>query len=313
MLCCSLVSALGKGLVRVFVVVTFIQESHAVFGDIFSAIGNVVGGLSSAFGGSDDDRGSGLGERGVEITNQNNFAQQGIRWRVADAQAAGIHPLYALGANLPTYSPVNYYEGNNDTGVASHLANFGQDISRAIDSTRTHGERVTARSDALHALQLERGALENELLRAQIAKLQAAQVGPPGPSSDARLEAHIPPEARHLVKVEPVELNASATDKPFLEAGATSDVSLAQTPGGGYAIMPSKDVKERMEDMFVPETMWSFRNLLVPWWDQDQQFRPSVPLKPGHVWKYNRWTGEFRQVPFPMHPVKPRYRRRVTF
>lgn len=36
---------------------------------------------------------------------QREMAQHGIRWRVEDAMAAGLHPLFALGAQLPGGSP----------------------------------------------------------------------------------------------------------------------------------------------------------------------------------------------------------------
>ena len=38
---------------------------------------------------------------------QREFAQNGIRWKVADAEAAGIHPLAALGAQTTPYQPVS--------------------------------------------------------------------------------------------------------------------------------------------------------------------------------------------------------------
>lgn len=105
---------------------------------------------------------------------QKEFAQNGIRWRVEDAKAAGIHPLYALGAQTSSFSPVS---------VGSNFAAAGQDISRSVDAARTAPERTDAR---IAALSLERAGLENDLLRAQIASTvtrlnQGGQVGPPLP------------------------------------------------------------------------------------------------------------------------------------
>lgn len=105
---------------------------------------------------------------------QLDFAKKGIRWRVADAKAAGIHPLYALGASTQSYSPVAFApEADHDLGRG--LADMGQDISRAIDSTRTSFERTAARQQTM--LALKNFELRNELLGAQIAKLR--QSGPP--------------------------------------------------------------------------------------------------------------------------------------
>lgn len=102
-----------------------------------------------------------------EMAAQKEFAQNGLRWRVADAEKAGIHPIYALGFNGPTYSPVGL--GQNDT--ASSFDAAGQSFSRAIDATRTAPERQDAYTVASQKLSLERGELENTLLRAQIAQI----------------------------------------------------------------------------------------------------------------------------------------------
>lgn len=129
------------------------------FGGAFLPL--IGAGIDALFGKSQAD---------ANAASQKEFAQHGIRWRVKDAEAAGIHPLYALGAQTHSFAP---------TMVGSNFAAAGQDISRAIDATRTGGERLNAR---LGELALERAGLENDLLRAQIAGSKAAllrQVGPP--------------------------------------------------------------------------------------------------------------------------------------
>lgn len=106
---------------------------------------------------------------------QLKFAQKGIQWRVADANKAGVHPLYALGANTTSYSPVSV--GTPDLGA------MGQGIGDAIDRVSTGGER--AGSAALERLALERAGLENDLLRANIARTRVGTVReatPPAPN-----------------------------------------------------------------------------------------------------------------------------------
>lgn len=113
---------------------------------------------------------------------QEEFAKKGIRWRVADARAAGIHPLYALGAQTTSFSPVSVGL-TADTSFGSGVASAGQDISRAINATRTAPERVEA--TAMTAAQIEGLQLDNEIKRAtlasQVQKITAAQ-NPPMPS-----------------------------------------------------------------------------------------------------------------------------------
>lgn len=119
------------------------------------------------------------------IQLQKEFAQNSIRWKVADAEAAGISPLYALGAPAMSFSPVSaggpgIVGQTPETGLANALADSGQDISRAIHATRTQSERDRAYVDSVHALQLQNMGLQNELLGSQIAKL-AASANPPMP------------------------------------------------------------------------------------------------------------------------------------
>lgn len=108
-----------------------------------------------------------------DIANQKEFAQKGIQWKVADARAAGIHPAVALGAQTASFSPI----GVGDTGT-QHLAQAGQDLSRAIDSTRTATSRTSAFDQTVQQLTLTKMGLENEYLASQIAKVKS-QVGPP--------------------------------------------------------------------------------------------------------------------------------------
>lgn len=134
-----------------------------MLGDILGAIGGVASSFISANSAS------------KQMDMQKKFAQKGIQWRVADATKAGIHPLYALGANTTSYSPVSV--GTPDLGA------MGQGIGDAIDRVSTSGER--AGSAALERLALERAGLENDLLRANIARTRVGTVReatPPAPN-----------------------------------------------------------------------------------------------------------------------------------
>lgn len=137
-----------------------------MLGSLISAGASILGGI---LGNSAADK---------QMEMQKDFAQKGIRWRVNDAKAAGIHPLYALGAPTMSYSPV----ATGDFGVSQ----AGQDIGRAIDQTRTSGERQSARGDALLSLQLENQKLQNDALRVEIASRTARlaqQTSPAFPGS----------------------------------------------------------------------------------------------------------------------------------
>jgi len=143
-----------------------------------------------------------------QMDAQREFAQMGIRWKVADAKAAGIHPLYALGASTHSFSPVSV--GGPDWGGI--LGQAGQDISRAYSSTRTQQERQDLGAFALaqerasdlrvaqrrafeldtigkqhqimgQSIQNDNAMLQNELLRMRIAsQARSAQLGPGMPN-----------------------------------------------------------------------------------------------------------------------------------
>lgn len=143
---------------------------------------SIIGGIGKIadFFTSSANRDSAENLAAQNIANQREFAQNGIRWKVADAQAAGLHPLAALGAQTSSFS--NVVGGD---GLKSDFSGLGQDIGRAIDAGSTAGERTDRLSSAVAKtatrLTLEKSSLENDLLRTQIAK-QRAQIGPPIPS-----------------------------------------------------------------------------------------------------------------------------------
>lgn len=137
---------------------------------VLPIIGSIIGAGASLLGGL-------MGESGKrrELAQQKEFAQHGIRWRVEDARAAGIHPALAMGASVPSYTPVGL-----GSSMAEGLSNAGQDVSRAIASTQTMPERADEFTKTSQALTLQRMGLENELLAVQIGRAIAPQ-SPPFP------------------------------------------------------------------------------------------------------------------------------------
>lgn len=265
-----------------------------VIGAGISAAGSLLGGI--------------LGDRAANQRNQQSmefareqmamqreFAQSGIRWRVADAKAAGVHPLYALGAQTHSPSPVSVMQESSPMPDA--LASMGQSIGRAVEATQTAPERAR---DHMYQLTRERAELENQLLGAQIA-LTRSQIGPAFPGSVPNPDV-IPstagPAFGNRVQVRPVEPRATNPGNPAQEAFEVPDFGLARTPTG-LAIVPSSDVKERIEDQFIPENMWAWRNSLVPNFNPDNHAPDPrlYPTKPGHRWRWSYTAQEFRQVP----------------
>lgn len=165
-----------------------------MLGNLIGAGASLLGGLFSSSATKDANRAAAaaqeratqlaLADKQTDRELQEKFARSGIQWRVEDAKAAGIHPLYALGANTSSYSGSPISVGTApiaaDTGMASAVAASGQDIGRAINATRSQSQREDAFTSTVQGLTLQKMGLENELLASQIKRLQV-NANPPMP------------------------------------------------------------------------------------------------------------------------------------
>lgn len=68
------------------------------------------------------------------LKHQEEFAKHGITWKVADAKAAGLHPLYAVGGSGATFSPSVQVDGGMASGVSNSFQVMGQGVSRAAEA-----------------------------------------------------------------------------------------------------------------------------------------------------------------------------------
>lgn len=108
------------------------------------------------------------------VALQREFAQSGIQWKVEDAKKAGIHPAYALGAQTTSFSPQQVGALTTaKTGLSGAMSDMGQDVERAVYAASPAARRQEAFTRATQQLTLEKGALENEALRQDIASKSA--------------------------------------------------------------------------------------------------------------------------------------------
>lgn len=136
----------------------------SIWPSLISAGSKLVGGL---FGMNAADKQASL---------QKQFAKNAIQWKVADAKAAGVSPLFALGAPTVSYQPNMVGDGP----LGNALSDMGQDVSRAVEAVEDGPTRQANR--LLQGLQLERAGLENDLLRTQI--MRNSVTAPPGGVGD---------------------------------------------------------------------------------------------------------------------------------
>lgn len=232
---------------------------------------------------------------------QREFAQNGIQWKVEDAKKAGIHPIYALGGSTASYAPVSQ-AFTADTSLPNALASAGQDVGRAIHATRTAKDRNGAVDATVHGLQLEGLKLDNDLKRAEIAskaaRLRADQVGPPHPTTGD--DYNTPGQANSGVKPKPLEVAPGASNRPHQESGSITDIGWART-ATGWAMVPSKDVKERIEDVAPYEWSHWLRN---PGHAMFQVGTPPFDPPPGKKWFFHPIKQEYQLIDLRSIPRK---------
>lgn len=175
---------------------------------IFGAIGSIVGGI---FGNK---------QAKAELAFQKDLARKRIRWTAYDARQAGIHPLAALGAGYPSYSPVG------DGGLGAAIANAGAHLGDAVQGAKGSSlqKRVVESEIAVNEAQVD-------ALRAQavsgIAEAQAVVKG-----GAARMSTAPGPQTTGINEGNPV---AAADGIRQLSAGE----HYVRTPEGN--LVPSMD------------------------------------------------------------------------
>ena len=286
-----------------------------LFGSIGSAIGGIASGIGSIIG-SNNSSASAEAINQANYEHQKEFAQNGIRWKVADAKAAGLHPLAALGAQTSSYTPSAVV---GDSPDFSFLRDIGQDVGRAIDAKSTAAERAAnkAKIDQGTNLELEGKALDNDYKRAlirgetqdQALRLANAAVRaswsqqlPPAMPSLAPDGSLMPGQGNATspggIESKPAEIVVNEPGRPGQERGSVSELGFTRTNDGGYAPVMSKDAKDRLDDDFIGSSLWHLRNSLPAAFDAERVMPPRSWLPKGSEWRFDVRRGAFYPVPF---------------
>lgn len=149
---------------------------------------NLVGGIIGQQGAREQAERNAAAQK--QINDENwahslHMAQNSIKYRVNDAVANGVHPLYALGAPTMSFAPaqVGASSPNFNAPLAEGLRSMGQDVSRAAGAMLSPAQKTTAvvgaqQQVASNNLDLERKSLENTILKSKLATMNAGT--PPG-------------------------------------------------------------------------------------------------------------------------------------
>lgn len=283
--------------------------------------GAAIGALASSKSSRDANKANSE-QAALNYEQQKEFAQHGIRWKVADARAAGLHPLAALGAQTTSFSPIAI--GQTPDPIGGYLADMGQNIDRALDQTRTRTERAEALRDAearrtrslerqeqmdslnveRHRAELQHMDMQNQLLASQIARYKSAQLGPGMPSNvGAGGTAHSAPTGS--VEINPAQITSRSAAQPALEAGG-------DTPGfkefriggkniGGVMELPNEAMSQSMESLgpllSVPAYLMHSGMRAVDYVRHGPGTDSLPKLPSSHRWSWNPFTGKYRAVP----------------
>lgn len=285
-----------------------------VWGSVAKAVGSVAGGALGLIG-SANSQASAERLNQLNYQHQKEFAQNGIRWKVADAKAAGLHPLAALGASTAQYTPATAIGDSPDW---SFLADAGQSIGRAVDAKRTQQERVEQqqKQDAAFALKAENQKAENDLIRAQTASIQQDMALRQAKASEqaVRTQQQVPampslaPDGSLMpgqgnatspggIETKPAEIVVNEPGRPGQERGSVTELGFTRTNDGGYVPVMSNDAKNRLDDDIIGSTLWHLRNSIPAMFDFDHTKPPASWLPEGHEWRYNTAKGAYYAVP----------------
>lgn len=251
---------------------------------MLSQVGQIVGGIIGAAGSLFGGKKSAKATEDAAMMNylaQKEFAQHGIRWKVEDAKAAGLHPLYALGGSGASFSP-----SFTVSGEGAGIADAGQHLGRAAAAALQPSERALQdaqlralsaqadRDEAAAALSRSRAAREEQERNASkpigIGSMEevfpvyehqgrtgVVEVGPIGPSSvnpiykPPEVTTHRPADEGTVTGKQPGFVERSLGNDVAIMWPAIGDKPKDELDIADYAPMIAKNIKEYGLDGFL--------------------------------------------------------------
>lgn len=186
---------------------------------------------------------------------QREFAQHGVRWRVEDAKQAGVHPLYALGAQLPSASPMVIPDS-----MGPALSEAGQSLGSAVASRQTPQELAAYQAN-MRLVQAQIGETDArrdyyiaEAARTRQESMAATTFPLADPSPPALFEQYIPEgqAPRGINEVVPAAVVPGSKKNPNIMSGQTPMFREFLMPNGRPVLLPggvSGDASEALESL----------------------------------------------------------------
>lgn len=219
--------------------------------------------------------------RNVDL--QREFASHGVERKVEDARRAGVSPLFALGANTHSFSPVG-------VGGDGGLQSAGQNISRAMAAQGSPQGRAGALAVEIAGAQLEGLKLDNQAKQQEIqSKMNLInQPGTPPPILDAGTTKAIEGQ---LDGVELKKEMAPAGWQAHKSFGVAPEVDMWKT-AKGFAPEVPQELGEAHESQPLAAAQWFLRNKIMPSFSEGYRTHP-FPAPDGFSWHFNPVLGQY--------------------
>lgn len=232
--------------------IKILNNNHGFIGGLASlipgglnAIGNIMG-TSERRKNKEQDMAHQEFQRQSDVNMQYDFAKNQIQWRAADAKAAGIHPLAALGASTHSPSPTMIGGGGSmghGPGMAETLANtLGQNVDRAVMAAASKGQKE------MMDINLSNARIDNEMKQMEL---------------NSRRRSLENTSGQGQIVNKPSEKISSMKGQKHVQAGSINMIQYADGPGGLIVPVLSEQGKERLEDS-PQETLVQGQSLVGP-------------------------------------------------
>ena len=251
-------------------------DAVGAFGDLATGIGQV--GAAFGLGSSGDGRGAAkraLKQNTAIQQQQWQLAQRayyrGVRDRVADATAAGLHPLFALGYQSPMPGVIGGMSGDfGGSAGGEDWAQFGAGLRSLSRAGRTAaGHRSRYDKAQVRIAEAEADMAEAAAVRAVDAANHTRPPMAPETVVQRNPEAKTHPLADY-VTYEPVPVPARQSGNPSYSAGSKPAWQLVEVAPGIHASVPytQEGTAEAVEGWGLPLTvlknMWDFAGWANP-------------------------------------------------